>query len=262
MKNIYLNSGSISDVFNDIISSSTGVLNSSNNEFNLTLDTALFKGNVNLITFGTAITSIQVSMTFFDDTAVSVESFNNSSIVFAYCNEGMFNYSFGISGQQLNLRNHHLAIITNNKSVNTIMHFKKHSTVQFTIIKAETSALKQSANDSLISNLKNTFLDKKSNYIYHDHQSAKIEAMISQLKNKTNNINMTYAIKREIIESLLLIEIDKNTSPILKMTKIIKNLTSKQIKQSKKIYRLLNQYVLHLFYRKVFNSKKNTIFFK
>lgn len=260
MKNIYLNSGSINDVFDDIISSSKGVLNSSNNEFNLALDNALFKGNVNLITFGT-ITSIQVGMTFFDDTVVSIESFNHSSIVFAYSNEGMFNYSFGISGQQLPLRNHHSAIITNNKSVNTIMHFKKHSTLQFTIIKAETSASKQSANDSLISNLKNTFLDKKSNSVYHDRQCVKIEEMISQLTNKTNDGNMEYTLKREIIESLLLLEIDKNTSPILKMTKIIKNLTLKQIKQSKKIYRLLNQYALNLFFRKVLNSK-NTIFIK
>jgi hypothetical protein len=261
MKNIYLNSGSINDVFDDIISSSKDELIISKNEFNLAVDTAFFKGNINQTTFGTTITSIQVGMTFFDDTVVSVESFNSSSIVFAYCNEGMFNYSFGISGQQLILRNHHSAVLTNHKSVNTIMHFKKHSTVQFTFIKIETSASQQSVNDSLILNLKNTFLNKKSDSIFHDRQCPKIEEMISQITNKTDDINIDYNLKREIIESLLLLEIDKNTSPILKMTNIINNPTSRQIKQPKKIYKLLNQYVLNLFYGRVFNSK-NTIFFK
>ena len=261
MKNIYLNSGSINDVFDDIISSSEGVLNSSDNEFNLALDNALFKGNVNLITFGTATTSIQVSMTFFDDTVVSVESFNNSSILFTYCNDGMFNYSFGISGQQIPVRNHYSAIITNNKSVNTILHFKKNSAAQFTIIRAETAALKQSADDSLLLNLKKTFLDKKSNYKNYDRQCAKIEEMITQLTSKTNDGNKAHALKKEIIESLLSIEIDKNTNPILKLTTIVKNLTANQIKQSKKTYRLLNQYAVNLFFGKVFNSK-NTIFFK
>lgn len=261
MKNIYLNSGSINDVFNDIKSSFEGVLKVSNNEFNLALDCNFFKGNIDLLTFNLAITSIQVKMSFLDDVTVSLESFNNSSIVFAYCNDGNFRHSFGISGEQTNLRNQQSVIITSTKSVNTILHFKKNSIVQFTIIKAETSALKQSADDSLLSNLKNTFLNKQANYIYPDRQCIKVEEMINQLKNKTNKGIPSYTLKKEIIESLLLLEIDKNTSPVLKMTQAITGSILKQMKHTKKIQRILNQYTLNLQYIKVFNSKNN-IFIK
>jgi hypothetical protein len=261
MKNIYLNSGLINDIFNETKSSIKDVLNVSNNEFNLVLDSKFFKGNVDLVNYGPNITSIQVTMSFLDNTTISLESFTNSSIVFAYCNEGNFKHSFGISGEQLTLREHHSAIITTTKSVNTILHFKKNSKVQFTIIKTETVALNQSADDSLLLNLKKTFLDTQTNYFYHGIQSLKMEQMISQLINITGKEQADHDIKKEIIASLLLIEIDKNISPVLKITQAIKDSISNQMKQPRKIYRSINQYALNLQYVKIFTSKNN-IFIK
>jgi len=259
MKNIYLNSESIHDVFNYIKTSYQGVLNVSDNEFNLALNSKFFRGNINLITFGSSITSIQVHMTFLDDITVSLEACNKSSIVFAYCNGDDFKHSFGISGEQSILRNKHSAILNSNKSVNTILHFKKNSTVQFTIIKTEISALKQSANDSFLLDLKNTFLDRQPNFIYHDRQCAKIEEMIYQFKNNTDKGTARHAIKREIIESLLLLEIEKNISPILKMTQGAKNSVLIQIKQSKKVFRIINNYAVNLLFLKTFTSKNISI---
>ncbi len=46
MKNIYLNTGTINDVFNELETSFKGVLNSNNNEFKLALDSDLIKGNI------------------------------------------------------------------------------------------------------------------------------------------------------------------------------------------------------------------------
>jgi hypothetical protein len=102
--------------------SNEGVLNSSNNEFNLALDTALFKGNVNLITFGT---TTSICCDIFDDTVVSIESltlFNHLS----YCNEGLFNYSFAFQGQNNSLRKPHYSVHfykQQKKGKHLIMHF-------------------------------------------------------------------------------------------------------------------------------------------
>jgi hypothetical protein len=43
MKNIYLNAGTLNEVFTEIQTSFNGVLNSNNNEFKLTLNTDLIK---------------------------------------------------------------------------------------------------------------------------------------------------------------------------------------------------------------------------
>ena len=258
MKNIYLNAGSVQDVFTNLKIALNGTWSGNHDSFTLTLNTSSIKGNVRVITFGPTITSVQVRMTFLDDTTVSLESFSNSSVVFAYCNEGLLKYSFGISGQQLTLSNHHSAVITSTKSVNTILHFKKNSSVQFTIIKTETLALNANLeNNSLLSNLKKTFIDTRANFICQGFQSLKIEELIFQLTAETNHGNTAHALNREIVESLLLIEIDKNTSPILKLTQGIKNLALNQIKHSRKMYKIINQHALSLLYMKISNSKNN-----
>ena len=73
MKNIYLNTGTINKVFNELETSFKGVLNSNNNEFKLALDSNLIKGNIDGVTFINGITSIQASITFSDETLLSIE---------------------------------------------------------------------------------------------------------------------------------------------------------------------------------------------
>lgn len=261
MKNIYLNAGTINEVFNDLETSFNGVLNSKNNEFKLALDTDLIKGNIDAVTFINGITSIQVNMTFADDITLSMESLSASSIVFAYCTEGTFKHSFGISGHQSTLRKHLSTVVTSRRSINTILHFKKDTAIQFSIIKVETASLSNGINDSLIPNLKKTFLDKQPNYTYQGIQNLRIAEKFHQFNAVTEQGMVGHIKKKDIIQSIIAMEIDDNTDNLIRMSRTIKRSTLHQINELKKISGFIKQYTFDAMYSKVINSK-NRIFIK
>ena len=261
MKNIYLNAGTINEVFSDLKTSFDGVLNSNNNEFKLALDTDLIKGNIDAVTFINGITSIQVNMTFADDVTLSMESLSASSIVFAYCTEGTLKHSFGISGHQSTLRKHLSTVVISRRSINTILHFKKDTAVQFSIIKVETTGLAQTINDSLISNLKKTFLDKQQNFSYQGIQNLRIAKKFQQLNAVTEQGMVGYIMKKDIVQSILAMEIDNNTDTIIRMSRVIKRSTLHQINELKKISNFIKQHTFDAMYSKVISSK-NRIFIK
>lgn len=261
MKNIYLNTGTINEVFNGLETSFNGVLNSNNNEFNLALDTDLIKGNIDGVTFINGITSIQVNLKFADDVTLSMESLSASSIVFAYCTEGTFKHSFGISGHQSTLKKHFSTVVTSSRSINTIVHFKKNTTVQFSIIKVETAGLALTINDSLISNLKKTFLDKHPNYTYQGIQNLRIAEKFHQFNAITEQGMLGHIMKKDIIQSILTLEIDDNTDNIIKMSRAIKCSALHQINELKKISGSIKHYTFDAMFSKAINSK-NRIFIK
>lgn len=261
MKNMYLNTGTINEVFSGLETSFNGVLNSSDNEFKLALDTDLIKGNIDAVTFINGITSIQVNLMFSDDVTLSMESLSASSILFAYCTEGFFKHSFGISGHQSTLRKHLSAAVTSRRSINTILHFKKDTAVQFSIIKVETANVSNTINDPLISNLKKTFLDKQPNYSYQGIQNMRIAEKLQHLNAVSEHGMVGHIMKKEIIQSIIAMEVDDNTDTIIRMSRAIKRSTLHKINELKKISGLIKQYTFDAVYSKVINSK-NRIFIK
>jgi hypothetical protein len=261
MKNIYLNAGTINEVFSDLETSFDGVLNSTNNEFKLALDTDLIKGNIDAVTFINGITSIQVTITFSDDVTLSIESLSASSILFAYCTEGFFKHSFGISGHQLTLRKHLSTVVTSRRSINTILHFKKNTAVQFSIIKVETADSLHSINDLLLSNLKKTFLNNQPNFIYQGIQNLKIAEKFSQMNSFTEKGMSDLVRKKDIIQSILNMEIDDHTNTLIKISRTIKRSALNRINNLKTKYNVIKNYAADSIYNKVFTSK-NRIFIK
>jgi hypothetical protein len=261
MKNIYLNAGTINEVFNDLETSFNGVLNSNNNEFKLALDTDLIKGNIDAVTFINGITSIQVSITFSDDVTLSIESLSTSSILFAYCTEGSFKHSFGISGHLLTLRKHLSTVLTSSRSINTILHFKKNTTVQFSIIKVETADSVHSTNDSLLSNLKKTFLNNQPNFNYQGIQNLKVAKKFSQMNSITEKGMSGLMQKKDIIQAILNMEIDDHTDTLIKISRTIKRSALNHINELKSRYSVIKNYAADSIYNKVITSK-NRIFIK
>lgn len=259
MKNIYLNTGTINEVFNELETSFKGVLNSNNNEFKLALDSDLIKGNIDGVTFINGITSIQVSVTFSNDTLLSIEPLSKSSVLFAYCTEGAIKHSFGISGYKSILRKHHSAVVTSSRSINTILHFKKNIPIKLSLIKVETEEAAH-ANSSLISQLKKTFLHREPNYSYQVLQNLKIAEKFKQFVAVTEDGMIGHTMKKEILESILTLEIDDNTDNLIKMSRAIKRSTLNQINELKKIPYLIKNYAVETLYSKVINSKNRIIF--
>ena len=261
MKNIYLNAGTINEVFSDLETSFDSVLKSNNNEFKLALNTDLIKGYIEAVLFVNGITSIQINMTFADDVTLSMESLSASSIVFAYCTEGTFKHSFGISGHQLVHKKHLSAVVTSTKSINTILYFKKDTDVQFSIIKVETASLAHGINDALITNLKKTFLKKQPNHSYQGIQNLRIAAKFQQFNAVTEQGIIGHNKKKDIIQSIVAIEIDDNTDNLVKMSRAVKRSTVHQINELKRISGFIKQCTFDAIYSKVMNSK-NRLFIK
>lgn len=254
MKNIYLNTGTINEVFNELETSFKGVLNSTDNEFKLALDSDFSKGNIDGVTFINGITSIQVSITFFDDTLLSIEPLSKSSVLFAYCDEGSIKHSYGIYGHKSTLRKHQSQVLTSSRNINTVLEFKKDTAVKFSLIKVETEEAAH-ANSSLISQLKKTFLQKEPNYSYQGLQNLKIAAKFKQLTAVTENGMIGHSMKKEILESILALEIEDNTDNLLKMSRAIRRSTLNQINELKKIPTFIKNYAVETIYSKVINSK-------
>jgi len=253
MKNIYLTTGTINEVFNELETSFKGILNSTDNEFKLALDSDFSKGNIDGVTFINGITSIQVSITFSDDTLLSIEPVSKSSVLFAYCNEGSIKHSYGISGHKSTLRKHQSQVLTSNRNINTVLQFKKDTAVKFSLIKVETE--EAHANSSLISQLKKTFLQKEPNYSYQGLQNLNIAAKFKQLAAVTEHGMTGHIMKKEILESILGLEIEDNTDNLLKMSRAIKRSTLNQINELKKIPVFIKNYAVETIYSKVINSK-------
>jgi hypothetical protein len=259
MKNIYLNTGTINDVFNELETSYKGVLNSNNNEFNLTLDSDLIKGTINGLTFINGITSIQVKIVFSDDTMLSIEPLSTSSILFAYCSEGSIKHSFGVSKHYSTLRKHHSAVVTSSRSINTLLYFKKNLPIKFSLIKVETEDLAHTISDSIISKLKKTFFNKQPNYSYQGIQNLKITEKLKQFNAITQQGMMGHTMKKEIIQSILTMEIDDNTDNLIKISRAIKRSTLNQISELKKIPGFIKHYAVDAIYSKVLTSKNRII---
>lgn len=259
MKNVYLYSGTVNEVFNQMESSFKGVLNSNNNEFNVALDSDLMKGTIDGVSFINGISSIQVDLTFLDDVTLSFESLNKSSILFAYCHEGYLTHSKGISGHKSTLQKHHSGILTGGQSVNTIVHFKKDRSIKFSLIKVETESVGNPINDSLLSQLKKTFLSIPTDYGYQGIQNLKIAEKLKQLHSVTDQGMVGHIMKKEMIQSILAMEINDHTDHLIKISYAIKHLATKQINHLKNLPKVIRQYAVETLYNKVGNSTTRSI---
>ncbi len=210
------------------------------------------------VTFINGITSIQVNFTFSDDITLSIEPLSKSSVLFAYCTEGSINHSYGISGHKSTLRKHHSAVVTSSRSINTILHFKKNTPVKLSLIKVETEEAAHT-NSSLISQLKKTFLHKEPNYSYQGLQNLKIAEKFKQFAAVTEHGMIGHIMKKEILESILALEIEDNTDNLIKMSRAIKRSTLNQINELKKIPNFIKNYAVETIYSKVINSKNRII---
>ena len=261
MKNIYLSAGSISEVFKGLENSFEGALNSDDNTFKLSLNTSLTKGKIEGFTFINGITTIHIEMTFFDDVTLSMESAGTSSIVFAYCNGEGFQHSFGSTGHKIGVKKGHSVVLTNNRSINTVLQFHKNTTIQFSLIKVETEGMAQTNGNPILYNLKNTFLNKQSKDCYQGIQNSSITEKLQQLQLISENGMIGHILQKECINAILQIEIDDNTDSIHKLSRAIKVATLNQVNEIKKMYVFIKHYTLGATYQRIMQSK-NKIFMR
>jgi len=232
MKKLYLNTGGMNTIFNDLKDSLDGTLTLENNQYNLVIKSKNANGIISGITLNQQISYLQFDVVFNDDMVLSMESFGNSPILFAYCHEGNLSHSFGINGETKKIKPNQTGIIRNISNINSVFYFEGYKHVKFSMI---CSNIHNAEHKSLFSDLNKIFCKNKGNYIYTGQQNFKIAEKIREFNTVPQKGVVKNLLKQRILESILEIELDQHTYGYVKGIKPIMTLANKQIKELKRI---------------------------
>ena len=232
MKKLYLNTGGINTIFNDLNDRLDGTLTLENNQYNLVVKSKNANGTISGITLNQQISYLQFDIVFNDDTELSMESFATSPILFAYCSEGHLSHSFGITGERKKIKPSQTGIIRNISNINSVFYFEGYKHVKFSMI---CTNINNSESTNLFTDLNNVFCNNKGNYIYTGQQNFKIAEKIREFNTVPQKGVVKNLLKQRILESILEIELDQHTYGYVKSIKPIITLANRQIKELKRV---------------------------
>jgi AraC-like DNA-binding protein len=235
MKSLYLKSGKLEDVFNELKDALEGTLVSDNGEHNLKLDSDFVKGSIEGIAFPEGMTYLQFDFTFKDDVTFSLESLNNSPIFFAYCSDGALQHSIGIQGNKKSLKKNQTGILKTKAKINSILYFEKNIPLKFSIIAIGTNKTYNGVNDLLIRKLKKTFFNKEEDFMHVRLQNFKIIEKIEEFNAIQQKGIVRNLLKKGILQIILAMEIEQHTDSFTKISEAITCLTLKQIDEIKRV---------------------------
>lgn len=235
MKKLYLNTGGINTIFNDLKDSLNGNLILENNQYNLRVKSKNANGIISGITLNKQISYLQFDIVFNEDTELSMESFANSPILFTYCFEGNLAHSFGIDGERKTIKPNQTGIIRNTSNINSVLYFEGYKQVKFSMICNNTYHAAVAENSKLFLGLKNRFISKSGNYIHVGQQNSKIAKKIREFNNLPQKGIVKNLLKNRVLESILEIELDQHTYGYTKNIQPILSLANRQIEELKRI---------------------------
>lgn len=248
MKTIYLKSGTIQHVFNDLKDNFKGTLTHNNGEYTLALASDRARGSIKGITFPDGITYMQFDVIFRDDVRISIEPFITSPIFFAYCNKGRIQHSFGVQGDRKTIKKQQTGILKSNSSVNSILHFETNKPVAFNVIQIGTSDHTVAEhNELLIKKLKKTFFKTKKDYLDVSSQDPTIAHKIEELNTLPHKGVARNIVVSRILENILEREIEQHTDGLLVLADRISSFTLKQIEEINKASDFVINLSLELF---------------
>lgn len=234
MKSIYLKAGKTQDVFNDLKDGFNGTLMVNGNEYDLALQTDFAKGNIKGTTFPGGMIYMEFDVVFFEAARLSMEPLTNSPIFFAYCSRGSLQHGFGEQGEKKRINKQYSGILKSAAKVNSILHFEKNVPIRFFVIGIGTSANAREENTGLINKLKNTFFNKKKDYLKIRVQNPKIADKIKELYALPTSI-VGQEIKYSILGNILEMEIEQNTEGFSEIVGAIHSFTMERMNEIKKV---------------------------
>ncbi|MDR7210829.1 hypothetical protein [Flavobacterium piscis] len=238
MKKLYLNTGGLETIFENLQDSLQGTLTSENNQYNLVIKSKKSKGTISGISFTKQLAYIDFDMEFNDDVILSMESSVNSPVVFAYCTDGTLEHSFGINGEKKNLKENQAGILRNTSGINSVLFFKAFQRVKFSIISSNVSNLENVENSDLFAGLNTIFTNPSGNYRYVGQLNLKIAEKLLELKNVPQKGIVGNLVKKRILESILGTEMALHSYGYMKAIQPILTLANKQIDDLKRISNL------------------------
>ncbi|WP_163410779.1 hypothetical protein [Flavobacterium ajazii] len=234
MKKLYLNTGNMNTIFNDLKDSLDGSLTLESSQYKLKIRSKNADGIIRGITVSPHISFVEFDLVFYKDIQLSLESDGGSNVLFVYCSKGNFGHSFGISGKRKTVKEDHNSIIRNASNINSIFYFEGFKPVRFSILSYNTKA----ENEGLFSAINKVFSSNTGNYKRIGRQNFKIAKKINEFNTIPQKGIVRNLLRNRILEEILDIELDQHTYGYLKDIQPIMTLANKQLEELRKVSRL------------------------
>ncbi len=255
MKSLYIKSGKVEAIFNDLKDTLNGTLSSSNGELVLVLNSDLAKGKIEAVSFPQGMIYLQVDLTFIADVMLSIEYLKNAPLLFTYCSKGSLKHSLGTLGTKSILKKDHSAILKSTSTINNILYFEKDIPIQFAVIGIASSEKGSFANDLISRKLKNSFSNIEENIMHVQTQNFKIAEKIKSVGAIKQNVANLTTLQNQIVQSILEIEVEQKTDSFTKLSENIQDMTLKQMDEIKKVSNFINNLRVEDFIAKFVTQK-------
>lgn len=231
MKKLYLNTGNMNTIFNDLKDSLDGSLTLESSQYKLKIRTKNADGEIRGITVSPQISFVEFDIVFYKDTQLSLESDAGSNVLFVYSAKGNLAHSFGVSGERKTIQAEHNGIIRNTSAINSVFYFEGFKPVRFSILSCNTKA----ENTELFSEINKVFCADKGNYIRVGRQNLKIAQKINEFNSIPQRGIVRNLLRNRILEEILAIELNQHTYGYMKDIKPIVTMANKQLGELKKL---------------------------
>ncbi|WP_264551173.1 hypothetical protein [Flavobacterium sp. N2038] len=235
MKKLYINTGGIDAVFNDLKDSFSGKLTAEHNDYNLDIKSRWTKGSIKGTRFDDKIIFMHFDLVFHQDVSLSIESFQSAPVFFVYCESGNITHTFGANGEKKSLKKSQTAILSNSSVINSVLYFESHKRIQFTLLGMPTTQMGQSKNMQLTSEVKKRFTNDSGNYIYVGRENSRISEKLQEYKAVPQKGIVGNLVKKSILKNILEMELAQHSYNYLKTLDFIMVLMQKPINGIKRI---------------------------
>ncbi|RZJ54945.1 MAG: hypothetical protein EOO44_03140 [Flavobacterium sp.] len=235
MKKLYLNTGGIDTIFNDLEEAFEGSLTSENGEYNLAVKNKWAKGTISGMSFDNKMSYMQFDLVFSDEVTFSIESFHCAPIFFAYCSEGHLKHSFGANGNLTSLKKDQSGIMSNTTTINNVLYFERNKRIKFLLIGVPTATIQVEDNLEMISKMTKMFMSPTGNYIDIKGQNAQIAEKLADFDCISQKGVIKNLLKKSILNSIVEIEVMQHSYNYVTMIAPIIDLAARQIDEIRKI---------------------------
>ncbi|KVV14442.1 hypothetical protein [Flavobacterium sp. TAB 87] len=211
MKNLYINTGNTTTIFEELNSALGGTMTSTGEENKILLKSDLVKGRIKSTIFNEGACYIQFNLSFTEDVNISIESTKNTPLFFAYSGYGEIAHSFGYQNDQFKLKAGKSAVINTGGSLNTILSFKKNSRIEFSILGLATTPSNSHQTNEMRNKLRDLFVTENSNSIYKGKSNRRIIENIKKLNEISCKSTASYLAKKKLVHEILEFEIEQYT---------------------------------------------------
>lgn len=235
MKKLYINTGGFDAVFNNLKESFGGDLLVTANEYKLTFKSRWATGSISGVRFEKEMTYLNFDLTFNQDVNLSIESNPLSPVFFVYCEKGNVVHSFGANGEIKSLKKQQSGIMSNSSSINSVLYFRSHQHIQFSLIGMPTVVNSSENAIDYASQVRRIFTHESGNYIYIGDENQKIGEKFQELKSIPQQGTVRYLLMKSILREILELEIAQHSYNYLTTFQPIVNFAVKQLSEIKKL---------------------------